>query len=103
MSNRESSPLGQAWRSHVTGRNEVALNEFEKITNSSPEDMDALYGLGLAQRGAGKSEEAITTFQRIMDLLAQEHPEDEDTQNRLEMLRRMVLQQLEFLGAKHDV
>jgi Flp pilus assembly protein TadD len=100
---RENSPLGQAWRSHVTGRDEVALNEFEKIANASPDDMDALYGLGLAQRSAGKGDEAIASFQRIMAVLAQQSTEDEDERNRLEMLRRMVLQQLEFLGVKHDV
>ena len=101
--NRENSPLGQAWRSHVTGRNEVALDEFEKIASASPEDMDALYGLGLAQRGAGKTDEAIATFQRIMELLAQQTTDDEDERNRLEMLRRMVHQQLVFLGVKNDV
>jgi cytochrome c-type biogenesis protein CcmH/NrfG len=100
---RENSPLGQAWRSHVTGRDEIALTEFQKITTSSPEDLDALYGLGLAQRSSGKNEEAIATFQRVMDLLAQQPAEDEDARNRLEMLRRMVRQQLEFLGVKHDV
>lgn len=100
---RENSPLGQAWRSHVTGRDEVALNEFQKLATSSPEDVDALYGLGLAQRGSGKTEEAVATFQRIMELLANQPAEDEDTRNRLEMLRRMVRQQLEFLGVKHGV
>ena len=97
---RENSPLGQAWRSHVTGRDEVALNEFEKIASSSPEDLDALYGLGLAQRTSGKKEEAVATFQRIMELLADQPDDDEDAHNRLEMLRRMVHQQLRFLGVE---
>ena len=100
---REDSPLGQAWRSHVSGRDEVALNEFEKIASASPDDLDALYGLGLAQRSAGKQDEAIATFERILALLAKLTPDDEDMQNRLEMLRRMAVQQLQFLGVKHDV
>ncbi len=97
---RENSPLGQAWRSYVSGRAEVALNEFQKIAATSPEDLDALYGLGLAQKGAGKKAEAEATFQKLAELLAAE-PGDEDDRNRIEMLRRMVKQQIEFLRGVH--
>ncbi len=93
---RESSPLGQAWRSHVSGRAEVALSEFQKIASTSPEDLDILYGLGLAQKGAGQKADAEATFQKLADLLAAEPGEEED-RNRIEMLRRMVKQQFEFL------
>lgn len=94
---RSDSPLGQAWHQHVEGQNQSAVDQFAKITQQSPEDMDALYGLGLAQRGAGQTAEALATFQRVQALVEAAVPESEEATNRLEMLSRMVNQQIRFL------
>ena len=94
---RSDSPLGQAWHQHAEGQNQNAVDQFAKITQQSPEDMDALYGLGLAQRGAGQTAEALATFQRVKALVEAAVPESEEATNRLEMLSRMVNQQIQFL------
>ncbi len=94
---RENTPLGQAWHQHTVGRDDVALKEFSEMAARSPDDVDVVYGLGLAQKGAGQKEEAIATFRRVLELLSQTKPENEDEANRLEMLSRMANQQIEIL------
>jgi Flp pilus assembly protein TadD len=96
---KENSPLGQAWRSHTVGRDDSAVEEFQKIASTSPEDIDVLYGLGLAQRGAGQFEEAMVTFKKVLAMLEEMEPEDDDEFNRVQMLTRMVNQQIKFLEA----
>jgi Flp pilus assembly protein TadD len=97
---RDTSPLGQAWLSHTYGRNEQALQEFEKLAAASPEDLDVLYGLGMAQRRAGQLEDAVATFKKILGLLDNMETEDEDEHNRIEMLTRMTTQQITFAQGK---
>lgn len=98
MTSKDKSPLGQAWRAHAVGRDDSAIEEFEKLVNATPDDLDVLYGLGLAQRGAGKKEAARETFERVQKILGELQPETENEVNRVEMLSRMVKQQLEFLA-----
>lgn len=94
---RENTPLGQAWHQHIAGRDDVALKEFSEMAARSPDDVDVVYGLGLAQKGAGRKEEAIATFRRVLELLSQAKPEDEEEANRIQMLTRMASQQIEIL------
>lgn len=96
-SGRQNSDLGRAWHSHIAGRDDSAVTEFEKLVEQSPEDKDVLYGLGLAYRGANQAAQAVEVFTKLQDLLAAEEAENEDEFNRLEMLRRMVKQQLEIV------
>lgn len=96
MSNRDNSAIGRAWRSHSVGRDDSAIEEFRKLLAASPDDVDTLYGLGMALRGAGQTEEAVEVFSRILELLSGAKAEGEDEMNRLEMLRRMTQQQLDF-------
>jgi thioredoxin-like negative regulator of GroEL len=94
---KENSPLGQAWRAHAVGRNDSAVEEFQKIASASPEDVDALYGLALSQRGAGLKAEALANFKRLLELVESASSEDDDQKARQQMLTRMVSQQIKIL------
>lgn len=50
----------------------------------------------MALRGAGQRGEAAEIFTRVLTLLKQQTAKDEGDANRLEMLRRMTQQQLDF-------
>ncbi len=117
MANQNSNAerIGQAWNHHREGRNDASIAEFEAILKQNPSDIDANYGLGLAQRVAGRKEAAIESFQRAYQLVEQakgayqstrtsaqnetnvKTPEDD----RFQMLSRMVKQRLTELGANH--
>lgn len=96
MSDQSDSALGQAWHAHVVGRDDSAVEEFRKLAEKSPNDVDVLYGFGLALRGAGQKEEALAVFNRLLEILQSVNPESDDEANRLEMLTRMVNQQIEI-------
>ncbi len=85
--------LAHAWTLHRQGQNEDAIREFSGLVQSSTDSIDALYGLGLAQRSAGQLETAKATFERcraqIVDAL-KEHP----TEDRYEMLQKLTSQRL---------
>ena len=96
MSNRDSSAIGRAWRSHNVGRDDSAIEAFRKLLAESPDDLDLLDGLGMALRGGGQQQEAVEVFTRILESLKKQTAQSEDEGNRLEMLRRMTQQQIEF-------
>jgi Flp pilus assembly protein TadD len=112
MSNQNSvtEHVGQAWGHHREGRNEAAVAEFQNILSQNPNDVDANYGLGLAQKAAGDVEAARTSFQTALRLVEEARetyaaarqeqgdsniktPEDD----RFQMLNRMVRQRLSEL------
>lgn len=114
MSNQNTNAerVGVAWNHHREGRNDASIAEFEAILKQNPSDIDATYGLGLAQRAAGRSQAAVESFQRALKLVEQakeayqsarmasqaetnvKTPEDD----RFQMLSRMVQQRLTELG-----
>jgi tetratricopeptide (TPR) repeat protein len=117
MSNQNNTAerVAQAWNHHREGRNDASIAEFEAILKQNPSDVDATYGLGLAQRAAGRHDAAVETFQRALQLVnkAKENysatrtdslesniktPEDD----RLTMLGRMVSQRLSELRANNS-
>jgi tetratricopeptide (TPR) repeat protein len=112
MSNQNSvaERVGQAWHHHREGRNDAAIAEFQTILKQNPSDIDANYGLGLAQKNLGHFEAARAAFQTTLSLVEaardaytaerREHgdsniktPEDD----RFQMLSRMVKQRLSEL------
>ena len=97
---RENSPLGQAWRSHVVGQDDIAIQEFKRIATESPDDIDVLYGLALAQKGAGQKEEALANFKRVLELLGDASGKSAEDAARTQMLSRMVAQQISILEGK---
>ncbi|MDX2160769.1 MAG: tetratricopeptide repeat protein [bacterium] len=88
-----AAQLGRAWGNHRQGNNEAAISEFRAILAEVRDNADALYGLGLAQRAAGKTTDAAETFQRVLTIVLEalnNHPGED----RYEMLERMIKQRL---------
>lgn len=110
-----SAQIGKAWGYHHQGRNNDAIREFETILASAPGDVDALYGLGLAQKADGQNEAAIKSFRKALGLakelvtaappVAETRGQVEDTlvargvNDRYMMLVRMIKQRLAELKA----
>lgn len=85
--------LGNAWAQHRLGNQDAAIQGFQQILKSAPNQIDALFGLGLAQRNAGQREAAAATFKKCaeqIDNVLVENPHED----RYEMLKRMVNQRL---------
>jgi tetratricopeptide (TPR) repeat protein len=111
-----SARIAQAWAYHRAERNNDAQREFEAILHNAPDDIDALYGMGLTLRAAGQKDEAIELFQKAYDLTQDAlHNEVQDVETnqglvedtlvvagqnpRYMMLTRMLRQRLAELGA----
>lgn len=110
--------IGQAWGQHRAGRNDEAISSFEQVLTNVPDSIDALYGLGLAQRATGNSDGAVESFQKALQLakdgfesLQKEKNENKETggvvtladlatpeEDRFMMLERMIAQRLAELG-----
>ena len=85
--------LGSAWALHRQGHNESAIREFSSLLQVSNDNIDALYGIALAQRSAGELEEAKTTFARCL-VQIDEALKANPGEDRYEMLKKMVTQRL---------
>ncbi len=85
--------LGQGWAKHRNGHNEEAIEIFLGVLQKDPQQINALYGLGLAQRSKGELQFAVDSFQRCLALvnasLVANPGEDE-----FEMLQRVLEQRL---------
>ncbi len=99
MANQEyAQQLASAWSLHRQGQNEGAIREFSTLVQSSTDTIDALYGLGLAQRSAGQIEAAQATLERCLAQIVaalKEHP----TEDRYEMLQKLASQRLAEIAA----
>lgn len=88
--------LGRAWALHRKGQNDEAIHEFSGLLQTSANNMDALYGLGLSQRSSGQLEAALVTFERcyaqVSEALAT-HPHED----RYQMLDTMTQQRIDEL------
>ncbi len=105
--------VSNAWRYQREHQAPTAVTEFQKILKQDENNIDALYGLGLALRDSGNTEGAITNFQHCLELVEaaaiarrptttgeEEHraantPDDD----RYMMLARMLKQRLSELKA----
>lgn len=84
--------IGEAWKAHRNGFQEEAIEQFRAVLEKDPENVDALYGLGLAKKAAGNLVEARQTFSHLYKLL-EKHVQKEYAEGRMErffMLRNMV-------------
>lgn len=91
--------LGRAWALHRQGQNDAAAGEFSALLQSSANNMDALYGLGLSQRSAGQIQAAQSSFEKCLAQVEgalAEHPEED----RYQMLQKMTSQRLGELKAR---
>jgi Tfp pilus assembly protein PilF len=102
-----AADIGRAWRYQREGKPDAAIGEFERILKQDVNNVDANYGMGLAQRAVGKNENAIKYFRRALELVQAaeqgrnravgERNTGED--DRIMMLNRMIEQRLAELNA----
>lgn len=106
--------VGKAWEQHRQSQNIDAIRAFEDVLSLKPNDVDALYGKGLAQRASGDKSGATKSFQVAYDYVTkttdalQKARIIEDGSNNLKtteddrymMLARMCRQRLDELGAQ---
>ena len=106
--------VGNAWRLHREGNNTAAIKEFREVLKTTPTNVDAYYGLGLALRADGQAGEAIESFRKALETAQQAynatrqlsevdgHPGGNDLtsiqDDRFMMLTRMIKQRLADLG-----
>lgn len=88
--------VARAWQLHRDGRQNDAINGYEAVLRAAPDNIDAEYGLGLAQRSANMKEAALESFTRANKLIAREL-ENNPTISRFQMLQRMTQQRISEL------
>jgi tetratricopeptide (TPR) repeat protein len=99
--------VGRAWRFYREGKADTAITEFERILQKNIDDIDAHYGIGLAQKATGRKADALQSFQKANELVGvaiEKQPKREGNipspaDDRLMMLQRMIGQRLSELGA----
>ncbi len=110
--NSLSDAISHAWNHQREGHPDAAIGEFQKILQQNPRDIDANYGLGIAQKALGQTDAAIKTFKNTLELIAESKKAYDSTRNqsgeldtiktpeddRFMMLNRMVQQRLSELG-----
>ncbi len=84
-----NNEVSQAWRHQRDGQATNAIAEFERILKQDANNVDANYGMGLAQRTAGHVAEATRYFKRALELV-----EAGEVGDRSMMLGRMIKQRL---------
>lgn len=85
--------IAQAWANHRDGRNEAAVTELDRVLRDAPNDIDANFGLGLAQRTLGRYDQAIASFKKAEEQV-QKKLQQEPGVDRWEMLTRMCEQRI---------
>lgn len=99
MSEQLDRAIAAAWKAHRQGNQDTAIKQYMTILEEHPENTDALYGMGLAQKAAGDPLGARASFHKLQKILHELLDNAEgDTSNRLQMVARMVEQQLEVLN-----
>lgn len=88
-----ASLIAQAWANHREGRNEAAVTEFDRVLRDAPNDIDANFGLGLAQRALGRYDQAIASFRKAQELVSKALEKEPGT-DRWEMLLRFCEQRI---------
>jgi tetratricopeptide (TPR) repeat protein len=104
--------IGRAWRYEREGQPDNAIAEYERILKLDSNNIDAYFGLGLAQRVAGKLDEALASFRKSLELVetadrnnraardtssaqtAAERVQAKEHDDRYMMLRRMLTQRI---------
>ena len=107
--NQSDQRIVKAWRMHREGNNAGAISMFQEVVYSDPENIDAFYGLGLAQKASGDLSAAKVAFGAALknlqdssaeeaEALAQEHHSETNIRDRYMMLNRMLTQRLDEVG-----
>ena len=91
--------IGEAWKAHRQGFHDTAIQQFREILDKEPENLDALYGLGLAEKAAGNDGEAREVFLHLQAQIEDISSEEESSGHpgKYFMLANMVKQQIRQL------
>lgn len=97
----------RAWQQQREGNSAAAMDAFAEIVKAHPDDIDARYGLGIAQKAAGMSTAAVSSFREALSLVErgqhmqeEKHSDSADDRirtpedDRLTMLARMLTQRI---------
>lgn len=93
-SNSTQVSIGDAWSVHRSGNNSEAISKFSQVLTTVPDNVDALYGLGLAQDANGDKRAAAESFQKALTILGETTPEGKEERDRYMMLTRMLNQRI---------
>ncbi|MBN1201415.1 MAG: tetratricopeptide repeat protein [Anaerolineae bacterium] len=89
-----SARIGEAWKTHYAGDNERAVEQFQRLAEEAPDNIDVYWGLGLSYRKVGNTEQATQVFQKVLELAANRLESETDDKERYVMLKRMAGQQI---------
>lgn len=90
--------IGEAWKAHHKGEQQKAITQFKELVAQAPDNVDALWGLGLSYRKAGDLESALDAFERARSLVKAQLDENPAEYGRLFMLNRMLSQQIDYMA-----
>ncbi len=68
--------IESGWRHYSNKEYYRAEDDFKKALEDQPENVDTLYAIGMAQYSSGRTEEAIQTFEKVIQSLEQNTTED---------------------------
>ncbi len=75
------------WRHYSQKEYSQGIADFQKALELTPNNVDTLYALAMAQQAAGEKQESIETFTRVIHLL-------EDPQQGIDHTRALMLGRL---------
>ena len=61
--------ISNAWRLHREGDSDAAINGFQAILAGDSQNIDALFGIGLAYRASGQNDRAVESFHAAQSAL----------------------------------
>ncbi len=97
MSEQLNAAISEAWKAHRAGHQDDAIKRFNDVLSEDPKNLDALYGMGLAQRAVDDPLGAKATFSKLQKLLTELMEAEDGGRSRYQMTARMVKQQLSML------
>jgi tetratricopeptide (TPR) repeat protein len=68
--------IASGWHHYSNKEYYRAEADFQKALENQPENADTMYALGMAQQASGRTQEAIRTFEKVIELLEQRKAED---------------------------
>jgi tetratricopeptide (TPR) repeat protein len=77
---------GRAWVYYSAGNYQEAVIDFCQALNLEPENPDTVYGLALALKSSGKTEQAIASFKKVIKII-----ESSSDHIRAQMLKRLAI------------
>lgn len=78
--------MQKGWEAYAQGDFPLAEASFRQAVEKDPNNVDALYALGMTLRYAKKNRESIDSFHKVIDMVT--YLED---QSRARMIRRLAL------------